>query len=955
MKRIIRIIGVLFIVLILILLLSPLIFKGKIIEKVKAETREYVDAKVEFNDLDLSLIRSFPNFNFRIGELTVIGINEFEGDTIAYIDVLSASVNLFSVIRGDQYKINSIGIKNPVLNFEMNEDGLANWDIIKVSEDKTDDRETGQASHTSSFSITLKKLRMTNANIVYRDASAQTLVVINNMDHSLSGDLTASLTTLKTLTSIDDLSLLYNNIPFLVHTNANLKADIEADLMNQKYTFKDNELVINEILMGFDGFLTLLEKSILMDISLETKKNNFKDVLSLIPSIYKKDFDDIETEGNFSVEGYIKGKYSEDILPAFSLTLNVNDAMFKYPDFPSGISNINMTSKIFNSGGNFDNTIISVPALNLVMAGNPIDMTIILKTPISDPVIDATLDGVIDLSTVKDIYPLDENSKLGGSIVADIAFQGRLSSIEAGEMGNFKARGSIDVKDLSYRTNSFQSGLNILTSHIEILKEYVALESFECKIGESDFNAYGKIYNYMPYILEGETLSGTLTTTSAFMNLNDLGSTNGNDQVTDESTDGQEPDTPSPGTGIITVPVNVDFELNSTFAKLIYGDMEMTDVVGKILIRNQEMILQDLKVDMLGGRLTVNGVYETKVPEKPSLNFNLNIADFDIQESYNILAVMEEYVPVAKRTTGLLSSGIDIKTNLDENMLPIPRSINGIGNMFTTRIVSEDIQVFNELADILKIDRFKNMTIDPLKLDFEFIEGALMVKPFDLDLGNIKGQIGGATALDRSINYILSLEIPRDEFGDSFNEVYGSLLDQVGDIGSFINIDVVNLDVIIGGTLDNPTLRTGLKESMENIVEDLKNKAQEELEKKKEEMEQQLKEEAEKYLAAARKQANQIIADAKKRADQIISIGEQAAAKILQETDTTAARLVAEGKKNGPLAELAAKTAALEMKREANKRGDQVISEANNNAEVILNKARRQADAVVQEARDRYK
>ena len=82
MKKTLKVITVVFIILILFLFFAPMMFKGKIKELVTSQAGEYLNAKLEFADLDLSLIRSFPALSVRIDELSLSGINEFEKDTL---------------------------------------------------------------------------------------------------------------------------------------------------------------------------------------------------------------------------------------------------------------------------------------------------------------------------------------------------------------------------------------------------------------------------------------------------------------------------------------------------------------------------------------------------------------------------------------------------------------------------------------------------------------------------------------------------------------------------------------------------------------------------------------------------------------------------------------------------------------------------------------------------------
>jgi hypothetical protein len=75
---------------------------------------------------------------------------------------------------------------------------------------------------------------------------------------------------------------------------------------------------------------------IIWTIKFITPSNEFKDILSLIPGIYKKDFDKIKTSGQAAFNGFVKGSYSPQQMPAYDVNLAVTNGFFQYPDLPSG-------------------------------------------------------------------------------------------------------------------------------------------------------------------------------------------------------------------------------------------------------------------------------------------------------------------------------------------------------------------------------------------------------------------------------------------------------------------------------------------------------------------------------------------------------------------------------------------------------------------------------------------
>ena len=144
-----------------------------------------------------------------------------------------------------------------------------------------------------------------------------------------------------------------------------------------------------------------------MDLTFNTKKTDFKTILSLITAVYAKNFENEKTSVKFALDGYAKGTYTEPSLPAFGIKLLIENAMFQYPDLPKSVDNINIKIGVSNPGGSEDNTVIDVSQFHVELAGNPVDIHLLLKTTISDPQIDFGIKGEIDLTKLKDVVPIE--------------------------------------------------------------------------------------------------------------------------------------------------------------------------------------------------------------------------------------------------------------------------------------------------------------------------------------------------------------------------------------------------------------------------------------------------------------------------------------------------------------------------------------------------------------------
>jgi len=937
MKALFKILGILIILVIVLALLLPIIFKGKITELAKEEINNNIEATVDFKAINLSLFKSFPNFSLGIQELVITGVDEFKQDTLANIKAINVTLDLLSVISGDNYDIKKISIAQPHLFVKVSEEGKANYDIAPKGKAKP--IKTEEPKETSSFAMTLKKFEILNGQVIYTDQQSGMHLEVIGFNHSLMGNLTSDFTTLRTNTSIDQFTLNSGGVNYFSKTNIKYKADIDADLKNEIYTVKKNELKLNELAINFDGSVSMVNEDINLVLTFNTPKTNFKNILSLIPAIYAKEFQNIETSGNLTLEGNLKGIYSENNLPAFALNLSVDDGMFKYPDLPKAVTNIDIKTRISNRGGDADNTIIDVSRLNLKMAENPIKISLLVKTPVSDPDITGKIKGQLDLAKVSEFYPLARDEKLNGTFVTDITLQGKLSAVEKQQYENFTAFGSLLINGFNYTSSNVGDPIEISNAQLNFSPGYLDLVTLSSKIGESDLNAKGKIENYLAYIFKDEILKGELTTTSRYFNISALMPKGENESTSEETS------TDTSSMSVVEIPANIDFTLSTTFNKLIYDNIEMENVGGYITIKDQKLNLENLSMNILDGEMVVNGSYNAIEVNKPEFDFNLDIDLIDIQKAYNTFEIVSKYAPIAKKTAGKLSTDISLKSNLTQNMMPDFKTMLGSGELLTGKINIAGVNTLDKIGEVIKIDELKSFDIEKILLQFEFLDGKILVEPFDLNVNKYKASLGGWTGFDQSIEYALNMNIPREDFGSSANNMLEGLINEVNKKGTNFSLgETVSLDLLIGGTLTNPEIKTALKQTGQGLVEDIKEQVKEEIEKKKEEISQQAREEAQKILDEADKQAQKIIAEAEKQADNIRKTASDAANKLRDEADKQGASLIAEGKKNGFLAEAAAKESAKLLTKEADNNASKLISEADSQANALVNKTKQEAD-----------
>lgn len=349
----------------------------------------------------------------------------------------------------------------------------------------------------------------------------------------------------------------------------------------------------------------------------------------------------------------------------------------------------------------------------------------------------------------------------------------------------------------------------------------------------------------------------------------------------------------------------------------------------------------------------MNGLYGTSDVKNPEIDFNLKINNIDIQESYNTFAIIEKYVPVAKKTEGKMSVDMQMTGVLDDKMSLVYETLTGGGKLETSPIKIQDVNTLNKIAEAIKYEKLKSMDINKIMLEFEFVDGKIMVEPFEIKYNDIDGEISGWTGFDESIEYVMTLNIPRKEFGSAANNALENLVKEANKYGTDFSLgETVPVNITIGGTLSKPVIKTGLGDSGKSTTENIKEKVKEEIKKKKAELSKEAKAKAKKLIDDADAEAQKLIREAEKQAEKIRKEAQNGAKFIRDEAEKQAQNMIAEGKKNGMLAEMAAKEGAKKVRKEADTQANKLTAEADKKASQLVNAAKKQAADIKKKAQE---
>ncbi|WP_308501493.1 AsmA-like C-terminal region-containing protein [uncultured Alistipes sp.] len=884
MKKFVKILTTVVVIVLAIALIVPIALRGKIADIVKTEANKMLTAQLDFERLNISLLRHFPNASVELKGLTLIGGEEpFAGDTIVAARRISVVVNLMSLFGDSGFEVTKVILADPALHAHKMADGAVNWDVMRPSEEPAADEEAaaGEDEGGSSFRLSVRDFRISGATIRYEDDSTRMSFSTDPLTLRLRGDMSADRTTLDLRLKTERTNFVSGGIPLLNDAELELVADIDADLQNKHFAFSRNTLRVNAIQVGLDGWVEMKDDAVAMDLKAGCEAVQFKDVLSLVPAFYTRDFKKLTAGGELALSLWARGEMRGSQLPAFELKSSVRNGSFQYASLPKAVTDINIEARIANPGGVMDRTEIDLSKFGLRMAGNSLAATFYATNLASDPTFRVSADGKVDLGAVKEVYPLEKGMELEGVITADVQLSGRMSDIEKNRYEALGAKGTLVVEEMGLTLEKLPP-VHIRRAAATITPAAMTLGEFGLTVGRSDLSANGQLSGYLGYLLRGEELSGRLYVKSELLDLNEIMAALPADETDTPEVEEETPADAAVDTATaLEVPRNLRLSLNTDLKKILFQKMTIENLTGEMSMADGRLSLDGLRLGLFGGQASASGSYSTTDdPARPALKLKADFTKASFQKTFEELEMVQKLVPIFEKTGGDYSLSLDLQTALDAAMSPDLGTLTATGEIRSENIRIQNIKAFEAMAEALGNDKLRTIEAKDVAIRFAIRDGRISTAPFDLKIGDVNVNLSGSTGLDQTIDYQAKVGIP----------------------GSGV---LQNVAVNIGGTFSSPKITLGVKEAVQEAVTNVVN---EQIQK----------------LTGSESLSEEVA----KQAENLRQEARNAGQKLVEAAESQRDKLVEEASKKGMIAKLAAQKAGDKLVEEAQKQADKLTAEA---------------------------
>jgi hypothetical protein len=426
----------------------------------------------------------------------------------------------------------------------------------------------------------------------------------------------------------------------------------------------------------------------------------------------------------------------------------------------------------------------------------------------------------------------------------------------------------------------------------------------------------GRIDNLLGFALRDEVLRGSATLASRRFNLNEWRSDEGE-------------------LSVIPVPANLDFSFNATMNEVLYDNLTLRDARGRLRVKDQRITLQDFTFNTLGGGFALTGFYDTRNIAVPTFDVGIKIQKLELPKAFEAFTTVQMLAPVAKYARGTFSTDLKLSGVLGKDMMPVFPSLKGQGGVQTSILRLQDFPPLDKVASLTKLSLLEDPGLKAVKSQFAIRDGRLQVQPFDVGIGPTSMRVSGSNGIDQSIDYDLSLKVPRSLLGAEANQAISGLISKAA--GAGVNLQAaqeIALGIKLGGSVTNPSVSTNVG-SVAGSTAQAAGKAVQEA------AEQQVDKAVDSAKQRAAAEAAKLVAEAEKQAASIRAEANALAEKVKKEGYLQADSLLA--KSEGPLAQMAAKVAADRLRKETDSKAAGIVKEADTRANSLVAEAKKKA------------
>ncbi|MBE0647519.1 MAG: AsmA family protein [Bacteroidales bacterium] len=208
------------------------------------------------------------------------------------------------------------------------------------------------------------------------------------------------------------------------------------------------------------------------------------------------------------------------------------------------------------------------------------------------------------------------------------------------------------------------------------------------------------------------------------------------------------------------VPADLDLTFETRIRKVLFDDLVMESIRGRIEIKDQSVDLNELSMSNQGATFRTSLLYRAPTRDDIYIGLDLDITNIDLGILRDMTPSLDTLLPMLNSLDGKVCFRMAAEAKLDTNLSVILKTLQGAASLQADSLVILDSENFGKIAKMFYFKNKQRNLIDEISAEILFSDGAVEVFPFLLHADAYQVAVGGEQNLDLSFNYHVSMLSP---------------------------------------------------------------------------------------------------------------------------------------------------------------------------------------------------
>lgn len=619
------------------------------------QANQHLKTKVAVQRISLSLFRTFPHVAITLHEVTLRESIPGSKEPLLQAKQLYFTFNARDLLAG-RYSVREAFLEEGRILLKTLPDGRVNYLVVAPEVDpKT----------TVKFNFHLQKITLKNVTVRYANQRQQQFYGFRVHQGQAALRVTDEKIAINATGKARVQALQIEGSEYFKNRDIGWQTSLTVNRRTSQIWLQPSEVNVAAARYQVAG-TAHYAGSTTLNLTFTGKNTTLPALLALLPAKFSQPFGHYQSRGNVYFNGTVKGVTSGKSNPQVLVQFGCRNVSFYDPRTKQQLKDLSLTGRFSN--GARQNSFTSVLELKQVrgrLKNKPFTGSIIYQN-FRDPFLRVKLKADVEVAQLLAVLPVPGLTGGSGRAVIDMAIAGKLRSFRAQSGAEpVVSAGEISLRNVSLRVKNYPPLFHQLTGHFTFRQSDLVVTDFKGKLGQSDFLLNGYFKNVLGWLfLSGQKLRVEADFGADLLDFNQL--LRENPGVTSQSLSAAR--RPATAAYKLTLSPNLDFTVNATVRRLQFRRFKGKNMHGTLRLKNQVLSSPALAVQLMGGRLAVNGFLDARRPNNLKVTTRTAVDAIHLDSLFYVCENFGQQFLVQRHLRGELTATIHSDLYFDSHL-----------------------------------------------------------------------------------------------------------------------------------------------------------------------------------------------------------------------------------------------------------------------------------------------